>query len=113
MLKFVLVADAVISFFWRWIGTSIGEQVIHRVEKIFFILLQVIAHVPILIAEVCILKPAVELPEIRRVVVDVLVDRQQEFINAVSIYRNYFGRVAELGGWLLVGRWSRVGEMVF
>ena len=85
LLKFILVTDAIVSFFWGWIGAGIGKQVVHSIQKIFLILLQVIAHVPILIAEVCILKPAVELPEIRCLVVNISVNCQQKFIHAVSI----------------------------
>jgi hypothetical protein len=33
LLEFILIVDAVVSFFWRWIGASIGEQVIHGIQK--------------------------------------------------------------------------------
>jgi hypothetical protein len=74
LLKFVLVGDAVASLFWSRVGTGIGEQVVHRVQKIDLVLLQEIADFAILIAEVCVLKPVIELPEICRLGIYILVN---------------------------------------
>ena len=74
LLKFVLIVDAGVSFFWGWVGARIGKQVVHSVQKIDLVLLQAIAHYAILIAEVCVLKPTVKFPEIRCLVAYVLIN---------------------------------------
>ena len=101
-MEFVLVVDAVVSLFWSWVGAGIGEQVIHLVQKIDLVFLQVLAYLSILIAEVYVLEPTVELPKIRCLVVNILTDRCQEFIHVVSIYRNDFERSGV--GRVFVGR---------
>jgi hypothetical protein len=74
LLKFVLVVDPVVSLFWSWVGTGIDEQVIHRVQKIYLVFLQAIADLAILIAKVCVLEPVIELPEIWRLAIYILVN---------------------------------------
>ena len=71
-MEFVLVVDALVSFFGRRVSAGIGEQVIHLVQKIDLVLLQAIADIAILIAKVCVLEPTVELPEIRYLVANIL-----------------------------------------
>ena len=69
LLEFILVADAIVSFFLGWIGADIGEQVIHGIQKFFLVLSQALTHFAMLVAEVCILKPVIELPKIGRLLV--------------------------------------------
>ena len=75
LLEFILVDDSVLLFFWRWVDASVGEQVIHGIQKIDLVLLQSIADIAILIAEICVLKPVIELPKVWHLVVNIMVDR--------------------------------------